>query len=404
MMVLWECSPIHIISNIRRLCNPLNRGLRATDYTLGIGALRRFYLNRRKFLAIASAAAAAALELPFAGGQDTPLLKSYGSRCDFRVGLQATRQNLQNQKFVDIIVPNFNLMTAGLELKWKRLRPRPDAMNFTDADFMIQFGEQRGMRIHGHNLCWNTANPGWFDTTLTRENAEKFLTEHVTAVVKRYGNRIDSWDVVNEPIDTRDGRSDGLKKGIWLDLLGPRYIDIAFQAAAAADPRPLRVLNIIEVEQDDPKADFSRSATLDLVKQLLSRHVPIQAIGLESHISATASSSPVGRNTFLKRLQDMGMQILVTENDVNDGFLPSETHSRDQKVAAAYQTYLESILSSTSCKQVIFWTPWDGDSWLNDPKYVRADHVPYRIGLWDTDFTPKPALAAVAAGLQKACR
>jgi len=362
-------------------------------------------LDRRTFLALGAAALAGTIDLEPAFGQNIPPLKSLGAPCGLFVGLQASRKNLQNAAFAQLAIKNFNLITPGQEFKWAKLRPSPDSFNFVDADYMVQFAEQHGMRVHATNLAWNAANPKWMAATLTKANAARYLTDHITTVVKRYAGRIDSWDVVNEPLHVRSGRPDDLRTGLWFDLLGPSYIDLAFHATASADPKALRVLNVYEVEQDSPQSSFTRAATVSLVKQLLARGVPIQAVGLESHLDGHGSLASAGRDAFIRQLQDLGMQILITELDVDDMLLTSGVAERDQRVANYYQTYLESVLRASSCKRVIFFTTWDGDNWLNyDTSHARADGQPHRSGLWTADLTPTPALAACATALETACK
>ncbi len=362
-------------------------------------------MDRRTFLALGAAALAGTIDLKPALGQNIAPLKSYGTPCGLFVGLQASRKNLQNATFAQLAIRNFNLITPGQEFKWGKLHPGPDIFNFVDTDYMVQFAEQHGMLIHATNLAWNAANPKWMATTLTKDNAARYLTDHITTVAKRYAGRIDSWDVVNEPIHFRSGRPDGLRTGTWFDLLGVNYIDLAFHTTASADPKALRVLNVYEVEQDSPQSSFTRAATITLVKQLLARGVPIQAVGLESHLDGHGSLASAGRDAFIKQLQDLGMQILITELDVDDMLLTSDIAARDQRVANYYQNYLESVLSASSCKRVIFFTTWDGDNWLNyDTSHTRADHMPHRSGLWTPDFTPTPSLAVSAAALKTACK
>ena len=99
-----------------------------------------------------------------------------------------------------------------------------------------------GILVSGHNLCWNSqaAAPTWFKSVLNKWNAHRYLTEHITTVMRRsMPGALTTWDVVNEPTVFWSKRPDKLYPGIWLDLLGPTYIDTAFHAAAAANRRAL---------------------------------------------------------------------------------------------------------------------------------------------------------------------
>jgi endo-1,4-beta-xylanase len=264
------------------------------------------------------------------------------------------------------------------------------------------------MLIHGHNLCWNspTANPPWFKAVLNKSNASRYLTDHITTVMRHYAGRIDSWDVVNEPVVFWSRRNDGLYPGIWVDLLGPTYIDTAFHAAAAADPKALRVLNIYQVEHGTPDDETTRKETIALLKQLVARGVPVQAVGIESHLDASLPAGGAALVTFIKQIRDLGLQILITELDVNDTQLKGNDQARDTVVAQTYQDYLEQVLPASDSKRVVFWTASDKFSWMNSahgPKWQRADASAHRIALMDDTMSRMPAFQSVQGTLQRIC-
>jgi endo-1,4-beta-xylanase len=322
-----------------------------------------------------------------------------------KLGFQASKANLEVPEFAQFVTQNFNLLTPGNELKWPRLRPTPDSYSFADADWMVDFCQSHGMLVHGHNLCWNspTANPSWFPSVLTQQNAAEQLTNYITTVVGHYRGRIESWDVVNEPVVFWSHRPDGLYPGVWTSLLGPQYLDIAFHAAKAADPGALRVLNCYYVEQDQPDFERTRELTILLLQQLLKRGVPVQAIGIESHLDATAPFGGPAFLEFIKRVRGLGLQVLITELDVNDSAVLGDEQERDRVVAKCYYDYLTQVVPAGAIDRIIFWTPTDRWGWLNSiqtPNFRRADGKPHRPGLLDYSFHPKPALEAVEAALR----
>jgi endo-1,4-beta-xylanase len=344
---------------------------------------------------------------PISSGGAVGSLKALAARSGLKLGVQAGKASLQVPEFVPFVTENFSLLTPGNELKWPSLRPTAETYNFEVADWMIEFCQSHGLLVHGHNLCWNSpsANPAWFPSVLTRDNARHYLTDHITTVMKRYRGRIESWDIVNEPVVFWSKRPDGLYPGIWLNLIGAEYIDIAFHAAQAADPSSLRVLNCYYVEQDNPDFEKTRELTIALLQQLLKRGVPIQAIGIESHLDASA---PIGGSSyirFIEKVRDMGLQVLITELDVDDSQVPGDKRNRDRVVAQRYYDYLTEVVPAGNTNRVIFWTPSDRWNWLNStnlpPKFRRADNQPHRPGLLDDALQKKPAFDAVDAALQR---
>ncbi len=363
-------------------------------------------LRRQFLLALPAVGLTVPRKTVAAANPETVPMRALGARCGLQIGAQAMRPQLTDVNFRSFLVRNFSSLTAGIELKWHHLRPDPDTFNFGDSDWMVEFAGNNGLTFRGHNLCWNVANPNWMGRVLTAANAERYLTQHISTVVGRYKGRIGSWDVVNEPQSVSSTRSDALTSGLWLDLLGPKYIDIAFHAAADADPGALRVLNIYQVELDGGRSAALRESTLQLVEGLLSRKVPIQAIGLQSHVSASLSMRSAGRNEFISKLRTMGMQIQITELDVNDTSLPASLPERDEAVANCYRDYLSDVIEASQTKSVTFWTPWDRDNWYDSthgPYFDRHDGERHRPGLLAEDGSPKKALAAVTAALRQSC-
>jgi endo-1,4-beta-xylanase len=198
-------------------------------------------------------------------------------------------------------------------------------------------------------------------------------------------------------------RPDGLYPGVWLSLLGPQYLDIAFHAAKAADPGALRVLNCYYVEQDTPDFERTRELTIVLLQQLLKRGVPVQAIGIESHLDASAPFGGPAFLEFIKRVRGLGLQVLITELDVDDSQVQGDVQERDRVVAQCYYDYLTQVVPAGKTDRIIFWTPSDRWDWLNSmppAKFHRADGKPHRPGLLDDALRPKPAMDAVEAALR----
>ena len=359
-------------------------------------------MDRRLFLCKAAAAAIVfSRKLSYAQQPDS--LRNC-VRTGVRIGAQASWTDLQNPAFASFIVENFNTLTAGQELKWSSfLRPSPTSYNFTRADAMVEFAKRHGMYFHGHNLCWNHWLPSWVDSLLTRANAAHYLTEHITTVVRRYAGKVDSWDVVNEPLGTWWNAQTGQPPRPWIDLIGPTYIDIAFHAAAAADPQALRVLNFDGLEQSS-RNDGARQQALTLVEGLLQRKVPIQAIGLESHLDATEPIEIASQDRFIQAIRALGLKIIITELDINDTQVLGGIAERDDAIARAYSDYLLRIVPRTGAEQVIFWTPWDGSDWLESShgaRFDRVDFQPHRPGLIDLTMQRKPSFYKVANALRR---
>lgn len=320
-------------------------------------------------------------------------LRNAAAHCGLSVGIAADKRLLQSPSIAQAVSANFNLLTVS-GMKWDHIHPQPDVFDFDEADWGVAFAEKNGMRVHGHNLCWNLpqAYPGWFRTALNPSNAERYLVSHIHTVVSRYRGRIDSWDVVNEPVVPWPGQRDGLYPGIWLEMLGPRYMDIAFQAVADTDPQALRVLNIHHVEQGTEENERNRRNAVALLRQLRSRGVPVDAIGLESHLDAAQPLDGEALRRFLEEVQSLGFRVMITELDVRESRATGRSEDWDRQVAQYYADYLNLVLPLVNAHRVIFWTL--KDRWESGRRIQ---------GLLLDSLSPRLSLSAVEGAINKSC-
>jgi endo-1,4-beta-xylanase len=212
-----------------------------------------------------------------------------------------------------------------------------------------------------------------------------------------------SWDVVNEAIDVADGRADGLRNSLWLRLIGEDYIELAFKTAREADPQALLTYNDYGIEPETRAGEQKRAAVIEMLRRMVARRVPVDAVGVQSHIAAavaaggnTTATSQYGSGLmrFIAAVRELGLQVFVTEMDVNDRALAADVRGRDASVAAAYQQYLELVLADPAVRLVLTWGITDRYTWL-DHDQSRADGKPERPLPFDAENRAKPAFFAV---------
>jgi endo-1,4-beta-xylanase len=284
-------------------------------------------------------------------------------------------------------------------MKWHTLRPTADTYDFTDADNLVAFAEAHGIKVRGHNFVWHESIPEWFAATVNKDNAQKFLVDHIHAVGGRYKGKIHSWDVVNEAIWVPDGRPDGLRTSSpWFQLLGPGYIDLAFRTARETDPAALLTYNEYGIENDSDENEKKRVAVLALLRRMKADKVPLDALGIQSHIKAGGKDGfGKGLRELLDGAKALGLQVFVTELDVNDdAVVTADIAGRDKIVADVYRDYLTKVLQGPEVKAVLTWGVSDKNSWLNQGK-VRKLH-PERLQRplpFDPDYAPAPAFFAM---------
>jgi len=367
-------------------------------------------VTRREFIRSAGAAAGAGALHPFdrsisfgkSEGTNTSL-KDRAAQKGLLCGSAVTQTHLTHDPaFQAVIATQCSIITPEVELKWGRLRPTPDTYDFASADWLSNYAQHHHIKFRGHALVWHEELPSWFASYVNPQNAKSLLLDHIATVVGRYAGKIHSWDVVNEVIWPPDKRSDGLRDSPWLRNLGPAHIELAFHAAAQADPHALLTWNENWLEEDSDMGDAKRASLLQHLKDLLPRGVPIQAIGLESHLIGDHKTIAGPRfQQFLSQISDMGLKILVTEMDVRDFNLPNDIAVRDQAVADLYYRYLSTVLEHKAAIAMLTWGLSNKYSWTAQFN-PRADHAPVRPLPYDADMNPTPAWSAIARALDNA--
>ncbi len=321
-------------------------------------------------------------------------LRAHAAAHHLLVGCAVAPEHLDGEpQYAKTVADQASIVVPENSMKWAALRPTPDRFDFRGADDVVVFALTHDQKIRGHNLCWHEALPAWFEAAVNRDNASRVLTEHIRIVAGRYAGKIHSWDVVNEAVDPKSGRPDGLRQSPWLELIGPEYIELAFRAAREADPAALLTYNDYAIELDTPEQIEKRGQVMMLVRRLRARGVPINAVGVQSHLSA-GETPGAGLQHFVRELRAIGLQVFITEMDVNDRSVTGDVADRDAAVAHIYRDYLTMMLAEPNVTAALTWGITDRYTWLNLPKYARADGKPQRPLPFDADYNPTPAFFA----------
>lgn len=356
-------------------------------------------LGRRGFLA-----GTAGLTLPAQANSTS--LKSAAARQGLIYGAAFEPENLERDPaFRDLAERQCGLLASENVLKWNALRPTQDRFDFDRADRLLAVAKSFGVPVHGHCLAWHEAMPAWLPQALTARTGEALLSDHIHRVVTRYAGRIRSWDVVNEGVERNDRRPDGLRRSPWLEALGPRYINLAFETAHAADPKARLGFSDYGLEYDNVSWMVEKRGTmLELLKRLKQQGVPIHALALQGHLDAARPPGfGAGLKTFLARVADLGLEIQITELDVDDQKLAGDAAQRDAIVADLYGRFLDVVLAEPAVKMVNSWGLSDRYSSKSELS-PRADGQAVRPLPFDRDLRPKPADLAMLDRFRRAPR
>ncbi|HEY5339291.1 MAG TPA: endo-1,4-beta-xylanase [Rhizomicrobium sp.] len=356
-------------------------------------------LTRRLLLAQMAASGAASSLRPSILGTTDGYLRNLAAARGILYGCAAATYELRDAAFAKILACESGILVAEYEMKRSDIETARGVYDFSASDALLAYAHANTMKFRGHTLVWYLKNPLWLEDALQAPNAERLLTDYISAVAGRYRGRMHSWDVVNEAIKPEYGRADGLRETIWLKRFGPSYIDIAFHAARAADPDALLVYNDYGFEMGAPANDRMRAATLNFLEAALARGVPIQALGVQGHVSAF--ETPVDQKklgAFLAAVQAMGLKILVTEHDVDDSHGPLDIATRDNAVADASRRFLDVMLDNPATIAVLTWGL--SDKFIDPPGWRDRliGRFPRQLP-YDSDYRRKPMWSAIARAL-----
>jgi endo-1,4-beta-xylanase len=297
-------------------------------------------------------------------------------------GLGAAMEPFQTSgPHAELALRHFNSITAENSMKFGPLHPAENTFNFTGADTLANFARTNGLRMRGHALLWHQQNPAWLFQDFNGQPLQpgndahrtlliQRLENHIQTVVTRYADIVDSWDVVNEVIDPN--APGGLRETPWLEIVGPEYIDMAFEFARAADPDAKLYIN--DFSTTDPA---KRTALRNVVQGLLDRGVPVDGVGHQMHINVLNPPLANIRAT-LEVFGAMGLDNQVTEMDVS-GYTNSTSTAPLSEGTLVLQGYryrdvfrvyreLKDIISS-----VTMWGLADDTTWLKNFPVARPD-------------------------------
>ncbi len=373
-------------------------------------------ISRRRFTSLAAAVTAMTIRsgAVHAAARESGLKDAF--KGDFLIGTAINRRTLEGDDPTqrNLIAREFNSITAENSMKWMEIHPEEGRWNWAPADQFVDFGTEHGMRIVGHTLVWHSQMPRsvFLDESgnpVSRERLAARMENHIATVVGRYRNRIGIWDVVNEAIDEEEK---GWRQPQWLTILGPTYMERAFQLAHDADPKAHLIYN--DYNEHNPGR---RAFLVERIRDYKRRGIPIHGVGFQGHIGL---DYPDLREyeASIEAIAAQGLKVHVTELEVDvlprpsaftgaeisavekyadklnpyvDG-LPKEV---EQEQIDRYKRFFELLLKHRDkIERVTFWGMHDGESWKNNFPVRGRTNYPL---LFDRKLNKKPVYDAVAA-------
>ncbi len=288
-----------------------------------------------------------------------------------------------------------NYVTPENEMKWDTVEGQQGQFNFGPGDQIVNFAVQNDLKVKGHALVWHNQLPGWVSSLSSEAAVRSAMLNHIEKVAGHYKGKVVAWDVVNEAIlvdekITGNGNA-RFRDSVFYNYLGETFIDEAFEAAHVADPDAKLFYNEFGAEGLNDKSD----KVYELVQGLIARDVPIDGVGLQTHIgkpNPSPSASEIAAN--IKRLTDLGLEVQISELDINgcDNVSPMQQEQ-------VYHDIVAACVAEPLCTAVTMWGITDKYSWVNSFNESGCNGQSAHALLWDDNYTKKGSYDAVMKAL-----
>lgn len=288
----------------------------------------------------------------------------------------------------DLWLDLFN--TATLPFYWGLFEPQRGHPHTERLHRAARWFTEHGCRVKGHPLVWHTLTADWL-RELPSDEVEAAVRARIRREVTGFADVIQTWDVLNEAVIMPEFRNEPHRNAITR-LAAERgrvaTVQLAFAEARAAGPAATLLLN-----------DFDMSPAYErVIEDVLAAGVPVDAIGLQSHMHQGYWGEDRTLET-VERFARFGLPIHMTETtlvsgdlmpshieDLNDYQVPSwpSTPEGEQRQADEIVRHYRALLSHPAVQAITYWGWLDEGAWLGAPSgFVR------------TDGTPKPAYEAL---------
>lgn len=141
-----------------------------------------------------------------------------------------------------------------------------------------------------------------------------------------YKGQCYAWDVVNEAFN-EDGT---YRESVFSTVLGgDEFIELAFKTASELDPKAKLYYNDYNLESPSAKTEAVRK----LVRQLQSKKIRIDGVGLQAHLTAESRPTLDEHIAAIEGFAELGVEVALTELDVRLAMPANATNLAQQKEA-----------------------------------------------------------------------
>ncbi len=310
-------------------------------------------MNRRQFL-INAPLSMLLLSVPgLALAQDDKWgVRSLADERGFRFGSAIDFNDVGDEQRAARFVSFVNSITPRNELKWMAVEKRPGSFDFRAADAIVAFAIENRMKVYGHTLIWYRV-PNWVEEIKDEASLRRAMQRHIRTVMTRYKGKVDTWDVVNEPLEYDAAE---MRQSVFQKLLGDDHIRVSFALAHQADPNATLVLNEAHLEKKSDTFEQRRDQILRIVEKVRNSGTPLHAVGLQAHFRPGLDEiDEQGMGKFCKNLREMDVGIYITELDASCRFVARAKGFTDKDYGTLFQRVIDVAADNGTLKGVTVW-------------------------------------------------
>ena len=289
----------------------------------------------------------------------------------FDFGSAAAAQSLTSDspdgaRYRQVVATDFNSIALGNDLKWNYWENQAHRNQYTLP--ALEWLQQQGHTIHGHNLVWGSWGlmpPDVQQLAGDPAALRARIDGHVTDEASALKGIADEWDVVNEPYSEHN----------VTDILGSNEIGRWFNLARQADPRAKLYLNEYDIIEDNGWNLRKQDYVYNLLSSLKAQGAPVDVLGIQGHFSGLQPTAPADLIPIFDRFAGLGLPMEITEFDVS---------TDDEQLQADYtRDFLTMAFSYPQITGVSSFGFWEPNIWNPQVAFYRSD------------WTPKPNLLAL---------
>jgi len=294
-----------------------------------------------------------------------------------------------NEAYRNTVISEMSSITAENAMKMNFISLGRKSYFWDDADYLVDFAMANNLRVYGHTLIWYKHTPAWVSSfSGTTEDWKTIYKEYIQDVVGHFKGKVASWDVVNEIIND-DGT---LRDCIWLQKIGPEYIELAFRYAHEADPQALLFYNDYGHEYSHTR----RLSAFTIADSLAKKGVPIHGVGLQMHTNINRSLDDLRYAITAAAVTKLKVHVSELDVAVNpDKTLTSFNDAVALRQKESYRAVAKAMMDIPEEQRygITMWGVHDPSSWLSsNPDWA----LPF-----NSSFERKPAYDGLLQGFYK---